>query len=97
MIRCPEQIHIEFDKLEKYVHKFNEKNYINLEVARMKSPDNFGRDSTVYINTLVDVDDNPATDGPTTEEPVPAFVQEPGAPAKHTKKTKKTVQQNIPF
>lgn len=38
----------------KFAHNYEGEDYISFEVARMQNPDKFGRQYTVYVNSLVE-------------------------------------------
>ena len=40
-----------------YCYKDGVEEYVTFEVAKMKKPDNFGRDYTVYVNTEEEAED----------------------------------------
>ena len=46
------KINLKIEDLAKFSHKYNDEDYITLEIAKMKSPDKFGHDYTVYVNRL---------------------------------------------
>ena len=60
------KVHLLVSELLKYAHQFNDQQYVNIEIAKLKAPDNFGRDYTVYVNNLVDVAEKEAAE--VTEE-----------------------------
>ena len=64
-------------------NKYNDEDYISLEVAKLQNTDNFGHDYTVYVNRLEEEQvSEPAT-----------------APKKQTKKSKAAKQETpeVPF
>jgi len=77
------KINLKIADLVKFAHKYNDEDYISLEVAKLQNTDNFGHDYTVYVNRL-------------EEEQVtePAL-----APKKQTKKSKAAKQETseVPF
>jgi phage protein D len=77
------KINLKITDLVKFAHKYNDEDYISLEVAKLQNTDNFGHDYTVYVNRL-------------EEEQVtePAL-----APKKQTKKSKAAKQETseVPF
>ena len=79
------KINLKIADLVKFAHKYNDEDYISLEVAKLQTPDNFGHDYTVYVNRL-------------EEEQVkePALVP---AQKKQTKKSKAAKQETseVPF
>ena len=77
------KINLKIADLVKFAHKYNDEDYISLEVAKLQNPDNFGHDYTVYVNRLEEEHDS---------EPAPA-------PKKQTKKSKAAKQETseVPF
>ena len=77
------KINLKIADLVKFAHKYNDEDYISLEVAKLQNPDNFGHDYTVYVNRL-------------EEEQVSESAQ---APKKQTKKSKAAKQETseVPF
>ena len=78
------KLNLKIADLVKFAHKYNEEDYISLEVAKLQTPDNFGHDYTVYVNRLEEEQ---------VKEPAPA-------PKKQTKKTKASKQEvpaDLPF
>lgn len=86
------KVHLLVSELMKHVHQFNDQDYVNIEIARLKAPDNFGRDYTAYVNNLVEVADRqePAAATETPVDPLPAEVTEP------VKKTRKGGKKAAP-
>ena len=77
------KINLKIADLVKFAHKYNDQDYISLEVAKLQNPDNFGHDYTVYVNRLEEEQ---------VKEPAPA-------PKKQTKKSKAAKQETseVPF
>ncbi len=77
------KINLKISDIAKFAHKYNEEDYISLEVAKLQNADNFGHDYTVYVNRLEEEK---------VSEPAPA-------PKKQTKKSKATKQKTseVPF
>ena len=77
------KINLKIADLVKFAHKYNDEDYISLEVAKLQNPDNFGHDYTVYVNRLEEEQ---------VTEPAPA-------PKKQTKKFKAAKQETseVPF
>jgi len=77
------KLNLKIADLVKFAHKYNDEDYISLEVAKLQTPDNFGHDYTVYVNRLEEEQVN---------EPTPA-------PKKQTKKSKAAKQESseVPF
>jgi hypothetical protein len=46
------KLNLKIADLVKFAHKYNDEDYISLEVAKLQTPDNFGHDYTVYVNRL---------------------------------------------
>ena len=79
------KVNLKISDIIKFAHKYNDEDYISLEVAKLQTPDNFGHDYTVYVNRL---EENQVS------EPSPA----PKA-KKQTKKSKAAKQETseVPF
>jgi len=77
------KINLKISDIIKFAHKYNDEDYISLEVAKLQNPDNFGHDYTVYVNRL-------------EEEQISELAQ---APKKQTKKSKaaKLETSEVPF
>ena len=77
------KLNLKIADLVKFAHKYNDEDYISLEVAKLQTPDNFGHDYTVYVNRLEEEQ---------VTEPAPA-------PKKQTKKSKaaKLETSEVPF
>jgi hypothetical protein len=46
------KITLKAEDLMKFTHKYKDEDYINIEVAKLKSADKFGHEYTVYVNRL---------------------------------------------
>ena len=44
------KITCKLEDLQKFAYEYDGTQYVTFEVAKMKTPDNFGRDYTVYVN-----------------------------------------------
>ena len=79
------KINLKIADLVKFAHKYNDEEYISLEVAKLQNPDNFGHDYTVYVNRLEEKQIKEPALGP--------------APKKQTKKSKASKQETseVPF
>ena len=75
------KLNLKIKNLVKFAHKYNDEDYISLEVAKLKNPDNFGHDYTVYVNRLEEDQ---------VSESAPAPVEK-----KQTKKSK-ALKQEVP-
>ena len=77
------KINLKIADLVKFAHKYNDEDYISLEVAKLQNPDNFGHDYTVYVNRLEEEQ---------VSEPAPA-------PKKQSGKSKAAKQEtsDVPF
>ena len=75
------------EDLEKFAYEFEGVKYVTFEVAKMKTADTFGRDYTVYVNKMEEVEDEPKKSA------------KPAArPAKKTPKAETvTVTEDLPF
>ena len=45
------------EDLVKYAHEYDGIEYVTFEVAKMKTPDNFGHDYTVYVSQKEEVEE----------------------------------------
>ena len=80
------KLNLKIADLVKFAHKYNDEDYISLEVAKLQTPDNFGHDYTVYVNRLEEEQVKEPASGP--------------APKKQTKKSKASKQEatvEVPF
>jgi len=80
------KLNLKIADLLKFAHKYNEEDYVSLEVAKLQTPDNFGHDYTIYVNRLKEEQ---------VSEPAPAFKAK-----KQTKKSKAEKQETtaeVPF
>lgn len=77
------KINLKISDIVKFAHRYNDEDYISLEVAKLQKTDNFGHDYTVYVNRL-------------QEEQVSESTP---APKKQTKKSKAAKQETseVPF
>ena len=72
------------DDLNALSYEFDGQLYITFEIAKMKQPDQFGREFTLYVNRKEEVAD----------EPKPARQKSPaGKAAKSAKKVKETIDE----
>ena len=46
------KINLKISDILKFAHKYNDEDYISLEVAKLQTPDNFGHDYTAHVNRL---------------------------------------------
>jgi hypothetical protein len=51
------KVTLKVEELLKYQHTYEGEQYISLEVARMQSPNKFGRTHTAYVNTREETPD----------------------------------------
>jgi len=68
-----------------YFYKDGPDEYVTFEVAKMKSPDNFGRDYTVYVTTE---DEAPQEEAPKRKDKAPAAKPTKPAAKKKAQTTK---------
>lgn len=80
------KINLKIADLVKFAHKYNDEDYISLEVAKLHNPDNFGHDYTVYVNRLEEEKVNEPTPGPA-----------PKKQSKKSKASKQAVPADLPF
>jgi len=76
------KINFKIEDLVKFSHKYKDEDYISLEIAKLKSPDQFGHDYTAYVNRLEESEVN---------EPV-----KPVETPKKKRNTSKKVSNDIP-
>ncbi|MBT3384190.1 MAG: hypothetical protein HN778_17975 [Prolixibacteraceae bacterium] len=50
------KVTLNVENLLKFVHGYNGKEYVTIEVARMRKPDDFGRTHTAYVSRLEEVE-----------------------------------------
>ena len=48
---------VKVSEMMKFIHEYEGEDYITFEVAKMQSPDKFGRDYTLYCTTREEVED----------------------------------------
>ena len=48
--------------LEKFAYEYDGVLYVTFEVAKMKSPDNFGRDFTLYVTKKEETEEEPISE-----------------------------------
>ena len=75
-------INFKIEDLVKFSHKFKDEDYISLEIAKLKRPDQFGHDYTAYVNRLEESEVN---------EPV-----KPVETPKKKRNTSKKVSNDVP-
>lgn len=51
------KVHLKVEDILKHQHEFKGEQYISIEVAKLTNPDRFGNEYTVYVNTIVEVQD----------------------------------------
>ena len=51
------KVTINMDGLEHFTYEFNGEYYLTFEVVKMKNPDQFGREYTVYVSRQEEVED----------------------------------------
>jgi hypothetical protein len=77
------KINLKISDLIKFSHKYNNEDYISMEVAKLQNTDSFGNDYTIYVNRL-------------EEEQVKEPEQVPAKPVAK-KSSKKKVPADLPF
>jgi len=75
------------EDLQKFAYEYDGVSYVTFEVAKMKTPDNFGRDYTGYVSQKEEVE----TPEPKSQEKKPS--QKPSTKSKKAK----TQKEDIPF
>ena len=77
------------EDLVKYAYEYDGVEYVTFEVAKMKTPDNFGRDYTVYVSQKEEVEEpqSKRKDAASSRKPVR---KSKGVPAKGEK-------EDLPF
>ena len=56
------KVTMNIDGLKDYTYEFNGEKYITVEVAKMKNPDQFGREYTVYVSRQEEVTEDKPKD-----------------------------------
>ena len=51
------KVTVNMDGLEHFTYEFNGEQYLTFEVAKMKSPDQFGREYTVYVSRQEEIEE----------------------------------------
>jgi len=46
------KVTVKLQDLQKHVYEYDNVQFVTFEIAKMKTPDNFGRDYTVYVSVL---------------------------------------------
>jgi len=46
------KVNLKIADLVQFAHKYNDQDYISLEIAKLQNPDKFGHDYTIYVNRL---------------------------------------------
>jgi hypothetical protein len=49
------KVTVNMDGLEHFTYEFNGESYLTFEIAKMKNPDQFGREYTVYVSRQEEV------------------------------------------
>jgi len=52
------KINFKIEDLVKFSHKYKDEDYISIEIAKLKSPDQFGHEYTAYVNRLEESEAN---------------------------------------
>ncbi len=52
------KINFKVEDLVKFSHKYKGEDYISIEIAKLKSPDQFGHNYTAYVNRLEESKEN---------------------------------------
>ena len=76
------KINFKIEDLVKFSHKYKDEDYITIEIAKLKSPDQFGHFYTAYVNRLEESEVN---------EPV-----KPAETPKKKRNTSKKASKDIP-
>ena len=82
------KINFKIEDLVKFSHKYKDEDYISLEIAKLKSPDQFGHDYTAYVNRLEESEFN---------EPVKPAETPKKKRGTSKKVTKAVLTGNLPF
>jgi hypothetical protein len=62
----------------KFAHQYEGEDYISFEVARMQQPDKYGRQYTVYVNSLVEHEEEQEKVDPLGKKKTKRKQKEPG-------------------
>ncbi|MCK9412111.1 MAG: hypothetical protein M0Q53_07400 [Prolixibacteraceae bacterium] len=46
------KVTVKLEDLQKYAYQYDNVQFVTFEIAKMKTPDNFGRDYTAYVSVL---------------------------------------------
>ena len=71
--------------VQELTHEYKGETYLSFEVAKMKQPDQFGNDFTVYVNKLEEA-----------AVPATSSVNEPSQKVKKTRKTRNSSAAPVP-
>jgi len=83
------KITCKLEDLQKFAYQYDGIEYVTFEVAKMKTPDNFGRDYTVYVSQKEEAEEpqSKREDKPATRKPI----------KKHDKVPADEVGDDLPF
>ncbi len=77
------KVTVKLEDLQKYAYQYDNVQFVTFEIAKMKTPDNFGRDYTAYVSVLQEspvpkeeVPESAASTVNTTAEEQPVTVEE---------------------
>ena len=62
----------------KFAHQYEGEDYISFEVARMQQPDKYGRQYTVYVNSLVEHEEDQGKEDSAGKKKTKRKQKEPG-------------------
>jgi hypothetical protein len=62
------KITLNLDELMKHAYEYEGKQLVTIEVAKMKSPDNFGRTHSAYVSVKKDADEMPEDPKPNSRK-----------------------------
>jgi hypothetical protein len=58
------KVNLKVADILKFAHKYEGEDFISFEVARMQQPYKFGRQYTVYVNSLLEQEEEQGTEDP---------------------------------
>ena len=83
------KITCKLEDLQKFAYEYDGIEYVTFEVAKMKTPDNFGRDYTVYVSQKEEAEE------PETKRQDKKAAPKPAAKSKKTPAKKE--KEDLPF
>ena len=88
------RVSIKVEEILQHAHEYKGEQYLTFEVAKLQKPDSFGNEYTVYVNKLVETQEQPQKTAPKTTAPAE---KSPKSTKKSAKAIKKPANDEIPF